>query len=241
MARLGSFAAPVDLSDALRPWRAAGLESLFLPDGLSDSLAKGTLEVSSPAPQALGQDLTTPALPQPSPVQHGSGSMAAPLAPPSISPLDLDWPEPWRSIASRVRSKPQIIITYASLAEDVSGKGDPLRRKLFQSILSYMNWPQGTSLFWPCTLAAQAQAGLNTAQAPDPSRNIFLNGVLSFGVAFVACFGSEAAQIGTALFPPGAGDPEVRVLCLPEPEELIGLLPHELHRAVAVLKALPLA
>jgi len=30
------------------------------------------------------------------------------------------------------------------------------------------------------------------------------------------------------------------VLTLPAPEELIELLPHEMHRAVALLKALPL-
>jgi hypothetical protein len=42
------------------------------------------------------------------------------------------------------------------------------------------------------------------------------------------------------LFPPGPGEAEIRVLALPAPEELIGLLPHELHRALAALKALPI-
>ena len=80
----------------------------------------------------------------------------------------------------------------------------------------------------------------NFAAFAGQGRNIFLNGVLSFGVTVVACFGHESEQIVGPLFPPGAGDPEVRVLALPTPEELLILLPHELHRAVAQLKTLPL-
>lgn len=217
MARLGSFAASVDLPDHLRPWHAAGLDALFLPGGL-------------PVPSAEIAPLT------PSPVEAHTPAHPAHCAPPEIAPAapDLDWPEPWRAIAARVRTKPQIIITYASLTADVTGKADPARRKLFQSILAHLGWPQGTSLFWPCTDV------LDQTDAPGLARNVFLNGALSFGVTHIACFGAQAAQIGAALFPPGSGDPEVRVLALPAPEELIGLLPHEMHRAVAALKALPL-
>ncbi len=224
MARLGSFAASVDLPDHLRPWRAAGLDALFLPGGLPvAALAPPPPVRQSEASCAVADHAGSPPL-----AATGPGRSPAD-APPAT---DLHWPEPWRTIAARVHSKPQIIITYASLTADCTGQADPARRKLFQTILGYMAWPQGTSLFWPCT---------DTPEAPGVARNIFLNGVLSFGVAHVACFGPEAAHIGSALFPPGAGDSEVRVLTLPAPEELIGLLPHELHRAVAVLKALPLS
>lgn len=224
MARLGSFAASVDLPDHLRPWQAAGLTALFLPEGLPQA---------SPEPSGSTPQETTTAA---KPLGTGSGVSALHSPTPPTPPLAnaIPWPEPWKAIAARVRSKPQIIITYASLTADVTGKPDPARRKLFQSILGYMAWPQGTSLFWPCT---------DWDGSPDAAavaRNIFLNGALSFGVTFVACFGAEAAHIATALFPPGSGDPEVRVLTLPAPEDLLGLLPHELHRAVAVLKALPI-
>lgn len=229
MARLGSFAASVDLPDHLRPWRAAGLDALFLPGGLPVSLPE-TLPLSHGHTAPTVARDHTGAAPAAAPGTAFSPSTAAPA-------IDSDWPEPWRAIAARLRSKPQIIITYASLMADVTGLADPARRKLFQSILGYMGWPQGTSLFWPCTAAAHA-AG--TPDAPALARNIFLNGTLCFGVAHVACFGPEAAHIATALFPPGSRDPEVRVLTLPAPEELLGLLPHELHRAVAALKALPL-
>lgn len=226
MARLGSFAASVDLPDHLRPWRAAGLDALFLPGGLPASAPEL-------APVPHGGAITPAADAHAGEPQQ---TCAAHTASPEIAAaaIDADWPEPWRAIAARVRTKPQIIITYASLTDDVTGKADPARRKLFQSILAYMGWAQGTSLFWPCTDVP------GTTNAAGLARNVFLNGALSFGVTHIACFGAEAAHIGMALFPPGSGDPEVRVLALPTPEALIGLLPHEMHRAVAALKALPL-
>lgn len=223
MARLGSFAAPVDLPDHLRPWRAAGLDSLFLPDGLPETMPEALSAAGSNPDMVAAAAQARPA----SPAQAGRSE-----TPPNVAPTtDMDWPEPWRAIAARVRTKPQIIITYSSLTVDVSGNADPARRKLFQSILAYLGWPQGTSLFWPCT---------DAPGSPGLARNVFLNGALSFGVTHIACFGDESARIGSALFPPGSGEPEIRVLTLPAPEELIDLLPHELHRAVAALKALPL-
>jgi len=228
MARLGSFAAPVDLPELLRPWSAAGLDALFLPGGVP---AATTMDAPDGVPVA------SPAAPGTAPGAHAaatrgphSGAAAAPATP--TQPAHLDWPEPWAGIAARVRVPPQIIITYASLTADVTGQADPARRKLFQSILAYAAWPQGTSLFWPCA---------DVPGAPALARNVFLNGALHFGVRHIACFGPQAAHVATALFPPGSGDPEIRVLTLPAPEELLGLLPHELHRAVAALKALTLA
>ncbi|MDO9083545.1 MAG: hypothetical protein Q7U56_09715 [Humidesulfovibrio sp.] len=209
MARLGSFAASVDLPELLRPWRAAGLDALFLPDGL---------------PERLVEAPSTPLSAAPAPTDTA-------CAAPSASGQRLDWPEPWAGIAARVRTAPKIIITYAALTADVTGAAEPTRRKLFQSILGYLAWPQGTCVFWPCI---DAPGALHVA------RNIFLNGVLSFGVAHIACFGPEASAIATALFPTAQGQPEVQVHALPAPEALMDLLPHELHRSVAVLKALRL-
>jgi hypothetical protein len=236
VARLGSFAAPVDLPDLLRPWRAAGLDALFLPGGLPEAL-----------PNVLpGNDADTLAGASAS----GSGDHAATAPGPTSLPAHgpglpapatgFPWPEPWRTIAARTRVKPQIIITYASLTADVTGQADPARRKLFQAILGYLGWPHGTSLFWPCTDVPAAPGAAGAAHPPGQARNIFLNGALSFGVTHIACFGPEAAHIAQALFQPGSGDPDVRVLALPAPEELLGLLPHELHRTMAALKALPL-
>ena len=215
MARLGSFAAPVDLPEQLRPWRAAGLETLFLPEGLPEDLAVGLSPATSVQAAAATARPVQAQTRAPGPAAH--------------------WPEPWQTIAARLHTKPQIIITYASLTADVTGAADPARRKLFQSILAYLAWPQGTSLFWPCT-----DAPGSASDAPGLARNIFLNGVLTFGVAHIACFGPEAARLASALFEPADGQPDVLVHSLPAPEELIGLLPHELHRAVARLKDLRL-
>jgi hypothetical protein len=211
----------------MRPWRAAGLDTLFLPEGLpAEQSAPGRTSTQPPVAggpaQAHPTDATPPA---------GADSRPAPSAAQPAPSSDLDWPEPWQSIAARLRAKPQIIITYASLTEDVTGKADPARRKLFQSVLAYMGWPTGTSLFWPCT---------DPPGAPALARNVFVNGALSFGVTHIVCFGAQATHVVQSLFPPGAGDPDVRVIALPELEALIGLLPHELHRAVAPLKALPI-
>ncbi len=210
VARLGSFAAPVDLPEHLRPWSAAGLSTLLLPGGLpAQELAQVTAQ-----PDKCDRSLP----------DAESASGFAPNG-------RMDWPEPWRSIAIRIRTTPKIIFTYAELTADVTGNADPVRRKLFQSILGYTAWPQGTCLFWPC---------LDLPGAPALAKNIFLNGVLQFGVAHIACFGSEAARLATALFQPGDGRPDVLVHSLPAPEALTGLLPHELHRAVALLKELRL-
>lgn len=207
MARLGSFAAPVDLPEHLRPWLAAGLDALFLPDGLPEAAAQ--LAHSNPPADPAGEAL-------PASIQAATAN---------------DWPEPWHGLAARVRTAPKIIITYASLTADLSGAANPARRKLLQSILGYLAWPQGTSLFWPCTDLAQAQ---------PLARNIFLNGVLSFGVRHIVCFGPEAASIASALFPAAASPNEIQVYALPDLEHLANLLPHELHRAVALLKGLRL-
>jgi len=138
---VGSFAAPVDLPDHLRPWRAAGLDALFLPGGLPE-----------PLPEALPAAGTSPGATiggaQTQPVRQAVGGHCPPL-PLAAPATDLDWPEPWRAIAARVRTKPQIIITYSSLMADVTGKADPARRKLFQSILAYMGWPRARACSGP--------------------------------------------------------------------------------------------
>ena len=208
MARLGSFAAPVDLPEHLRPWLAAGLDSLYLPDGLG--------------PEALPTHARPPA-----------AAAASGTTTPATLPTDTTsaWPEPWQGLAARVRTTPKIIITYASLTADLSGTANAVRRKLLQSILGYLGWPQGTSLFWPCT---------DHPGTPPVARNIFLNGVLSFGVLHIACFGSEATAIASSLFPTSEAPHQVQVHGLPDLETLVELLPHELHRAVALLKGLRL-
>ena len=150
------------------------------------------------------------------------------IAPPGLP----EWPEPWRGLAARVRSTPRVIITYAALADDVSGAADPVRRKLFLSVLSYLGWPQGTTLFWPISFPTDADPGATFAS------DIFAAGVRYFGIRHVLCFGPGSTQRARTLFPQDEKD--VVVHAAPAPEALAALLPHELHQALAGLKAISL-
>lgn len=259
---MGSFAASVDIPEQLRPWAGAGLSHLYLPDGLGLAAeAEASAAPPAPAPPASapaegpsshasaqrpaavpGKQQAAQGAPSANlDGQHGArphaDSAPTPAAQPeasaSIAPPALpEWPEPWRGLAARVRSTPRVIITYAALADDVSGAADPVRRKLFLSVLSYLGWPQGTTLFWPISFPAGVDPG--AAFASD----IFAAGVRHFGIRHVLCFGPGSTQRARTLFPQDEKD--VIVHAAPAPEALAALLPHELHQALAGLKAISL-
>ncbi len=217
---MGSFATSVDVSEQLRPWAAAGLSHLFLPEGLQDSIVP-----PDPNP-ALG---CAPASVESPPAVHAaSEDRDAPNAGPA-APV---WPEPWLTLAARVRTPPRVIITYASLADDVSGSANPVRRKLLQAVLAFLAWPQGTSLFWPISFPSGVDPG------PVFASDYFAAGVRHFNIRHVVCFGDAPARRAKTLFP--QDDTEVLIHAAPSPEELTGLLPHELHQALAHLKAIAL-
>lgn len=208
---MGSFAASVDLAERLRPWALAGLSHLFLPEGAQ-------MLAAEPEPAQAGQAAAQP------PSSSGAPGEALP---PSV------WPAPWSTLASRVRTQPRVIITYASLADDVAGAADPARRKLFQAVLSFLAWPQGTTLFWPISFPAGVDPG------PHFASDLFAAGVRHFEIRHLLCFGSAPADRARTLFP--QEDKIVLVHAAPAPEALIGLLPHELHQALAHLKGLVLS
>lgn len=253
---MGSFAASVDVPEQLRPWAGAGLSHLYLPDGLGLA-AEAQMSPTDPASRAEAPahavSPTAPASPQqPSAAPeerlaavgphgskqgvHGSAQPteaqpeASAHAEPAATP---EWPDPWRVLAARVRTKPRVIITYTALADDVSGTADPARRKLFLSVLGYLGWPQGTTLFWPISFPAGVDPG------PAFASDIFAAGVRHYGIRHVLCFGPGATQRARTLFPQDEKD--VIVHGAPAPEALIPLLPHELHQALAGLKAINLA
>jgi len=218
---MGSFAASVDLSEQLRPWAVAGLSHLYLPEGLA----------LAPALAEQGHETGPAPLHSTAPRDSGpaaSGPCAEPLSD-AGAPL---WPEPWLSLASRVRTTPRVIITYASLADDLRGTADPVRRKLFQSALSFLAWPQGTTLFWPISFPSGVDPG------PAFASDYFAAGVRHFSIRHVVCFGASPARRARTLFP--QDDAAVLIHVAPAPEELSALLPHELHQALAQLKAIAL-
>ncbi|SNR86801.1 hypothetical protein SAMN04488503_1604 [Humidesulfovibrio mexicanus] len=213
---MGSLATFVDLPEQLRPWADAGLTHLLVPGGLRETSAP--LQPSAqPEDRHAGAPPTVPA----ATTEH---------APFAQAPI---WPEPWKTLAGRVRTAPRVIITYAALADDVSGAADPARRRLFQTMLAYIGWPAGTALFWPISFPSGAEPGARFAS------DIFAQGVEHFGIRHVLCFGPGPADRVRTLFPEEAK--RVQLLELPDPSALLPLLPHELHIALARAKALRLA
>lgn len=155
------------------------------------------------------------------------------MASPSI--IVDEWPEPWRALALRVRTAPRVIITYASLADDMSGHADPARRRLLQTMLAYFSWPHGTSLFWPITFPTGVDPGGMFAA------DIFAAGVRTFSVRHIVCLGERPTRRALTLFPNSDASPaSVSVLSAPEPEQLATLLPHELQKALAHIKRIKL-
>ncbi|MDR3639910.1 MAG: hypothetical protein P4L39_01155 [Humidesulfovibrio sp.] len=200
------------MPEQLRAFANAGLDLLFLPDGAI--LAEPAADYE--APQQCPTTEAAPAIPTAELVQD-------------------TWPAPWSVLSARIRTPPRVIITYASLADDVAGAADPARRKLFQTILAYLAWPQGTTLFWPISFPSGVDPG------PHFAVDIFASGVRRFDVRHVICFGVRPAERALTLFPQEGKTPSVLVHRAPEPEALITLLPHELHQALAFLKSITLS
>ncbi|WP_031482273.1 hypothetical protein [Maridesulfovibrio frigidus] len=145
------------------------------------------------------------------------------------------WPAPWCQLASRITPRLQIFWTYPQLAQDLSGDADPARRKLFQSLIGYMGLPKGAISFWPCTTWNGSELENNT--------DVFWQGVRSYGVRFVACFGSQACSIIAPEAPANASSVHVngvQVIVLQDPDFLKVLPPEEQQLLSIPLLRLPL-
>lgn len=211
---MGSFAASVDLAERLRPFAHAGLELVFLPDGLSPTQETSAADSAQVAPEAAPEALAA----------------AEPdYAPPST------WPAPWSTLHGRVRTQPRVIITYASLADDVAVAADPDRRRLFQTVLTFLAWPAGTTLFWPISFPS------NVNPQGRFATDFFAAGVSHFVIRHIICFGEQATKRALTLYPQEEKTPPVVIHAAPDPHSLITLLPHELHQALANLKGIKLA
>lgn len=161
----------------------------------------------------------------------GTRSQAGPQ--PTASRLQAAWPAPWDRCWSKVPENARIVWTYLDLGRDLCGAGDKARGGLFRSLLGHLNWPKGTTAFWP--LCCPDGGCMLTRQ------DLFWDGIAILDVKHVACFGADALS----LLLPGA-DPDaaqtqrgpVTVHVFPSPAELLRLLPHDRHLAVDRLKAL---
>jgi len=220
VARLGSFAASVDLPEAMRPWSASGMEFLFAPGGITEPIPgeQATIVAATPVGATLA------------PTQITSTEAISPPAQ-SGAPLPR-WPEPWRSLAGRIKGTPRVVIAYLDLALDLSGTPHPGRRKLFRDILTYASWPSGTALFWPLSSLKDGK--------PVFSPTIFVGGIQHFGIGTVLCFGKDTSDMAGGLLGEGRDHDLITIKSLPHPSELLNLLPHELHLALGDIKGLGL-
>ncbi len=184
---------------------------------------------ATPMPSQLKQS-TPPLKPSripPRPVKEAAQPMCHPDAG--------SWPDPWCQLASRITNRLQIFWTYPQLGQDLCGDADPARRKLFQSLIGYMGLPKGAISFWPCTV-------WNGNKLENRS-DIFWKGVESYGVKFVACFGSQGLSIIAPEAPAGASSVHVngiQVVVLQDPD-LLKVLPADEQQLLSIpLLRLPL-
>ncbi|WP_147819539.1 hypothetical protein [Salidesulfovibrio onnuriiensis] len=125
------------------------------------------------------------------------------------------------------------MITYAELGHDLTGNADPSRGQLMRSLLGFLKWPKGTSMFWPCTLPCDGNL--------VPQTRMFWAGVQKFRCSTILCFGSEAMRIIYPQVQPGQNVimlEQSSIHLLPSVAELAARLPHEQQLAVASIAAL---
>jgi len=126
------------------------------------------------------------------------------------------WPAPWDTYLQRIRKPAEVVFTYWDLALDLGSSPDAQRRDLWKRMLTGLAWPPGTVAFWPVCVAESGSVLAKPA--------LFWRGVAEFGAQTVVVFGKRA---NLTLFPDRPfrhrsfrfGD--MRVLVLPEPDELI--------------------
>ncbi|OIO04579.1 MAG: hypothetical protein AUJ49_02655 [Desulfovibrionaceae bacterium CG1_02_65_16] len=117
----------------------------------------------------------------------------------------------------------------------MAGNADPARRRLLHSMLTFLNWPQGTTLFWPISFPTGVDPG------PFFAADIFSAGVAHFAIRHVVCLGTNPADRVRTLYPQEGQSPPVLLHAAPAPEDLVTLLPHELHQALAHIKTIKIA
>ncbi|WP_321401014.1 hypothetical protein [Maridesulfovibrio sp.] len=175
-------------------------------------------------------DRTPPAKPSRIPDTRKS-----PIQPKVNFPDPESWPAPWSTLAGRISPRVQIFWTYAQLGQDLSGQADAERRKLFQSLISYMGLPKGAISFWPCT-------SWNGSDFENKSE-IFWKGVESYGVKFIASFGDQTRSIIAPDAPASSASVHingVQMLMLQDPDFLKTLPPDEQQLLCISLLRLPL-
>lgn len=191
---------PLSLAESLRPWRAAGvthflrealgdedaatLHAQALPAAISDGSAARMSAASSGQPRREAEAAQAP--------KGGSHQAATPAGAPPGSP-DV-WPPAWQALFAQTRPAP-VIWTYPELGLDLSGRGSKERSVWLHGSIDKLNWPRGTSAFWPLCLGEEC-CGDEGDVAPEAA--VFKAGLHLLQPKVVVLVGARAARLADA-------------------------------------------
>jgi hypothetical protein len=188
----------LDVPERLRIWQLAGVRYFYL-----DPEARA---VSSQQP---AQDFVA-AAESPAP-EDVSLSPAAPTAPDAVSDDPASWPAPWPALFAKAPERPALVITYAALGDDMTGRADPRRGPLWRKLLVACGLAGKNAVaFWPVRLP--------DAAAPQRDLAIFFAGLRLLGPRKLAVFDPTMAATLTAQRPPGD---LLKIVSLPDPDTLL--------------------
>lgn len=197
-----------------RAWLNAGLESLLVGEARAAELRRAEAPAAAPekarasapreergparaprapqapaprdarpsrpvAPESAGRPAATPAVPSP--------ESAVPADPRALPPAA--WPPAWQALRKRrpLPPRPMVVWSYAGLGDDLMGQADPVRQQIIARMITALQHPGGTHVFWPYALP----------DAPDPQNDdsapsLFWSGVALLKPRALLVFGREA-------------------------------------------------
>lgn len=151
-------------------------------------------------------------------LQPETSPEASPAEPmqPARPAVPAPWPQGWLDILAKTPRKPRLVITYAQLGLDLTGRADARRGALWRRLISDLGLA-GRNLvaFWPLTLPE--------GEAMVTRQDVYLAGLARLAPDLVAFFG-DATATAFPLDPPGpTGKAVAGIPCavLPDPETLL--------------------
>lgn len=206
---------PLNISEELRPWRAVGVsyllvepvsteetvvDSTTIRGGTANSLESVTVSSFEPVAggsRGLGGKGAAPVELRFSEKPETGGTHTA-LSPASVTgskslltanvPPE-NWPASWQKFLPKKRGS-LLLWSYKELATDLSGSGDKRRGACLRDIISYLEMPGGTSVFWPVALPE----GIEFSEETVPGSHIFHSGINFLNPKVVIFLGAESLK-----------------------------------------------
>ncbi len=189
----------LDVPERLRIWQLAGVRYFYLdPEAQAVSAQPSEQDFS-----AIGESST---------LEVASVSPApAAAAPYAVSDDPASWPAPWPALFAKAPEHPALVITYAALGDDMTGRADPRHGPLWRKLLVACGLAGKNAVaFWPVHLPDSA----------DPQRDlvIFFAGLRLLAPRKLAVFDPAMAASLTAQCPP---NDSLKIVSLPDPDTLL--------------------